>query len=67
MTEAASNLFTDLLSKITTERFLRLAPRRVDKALIAIRQSSSAIHCRPRRVFAWPLLPRHRHVSSRSS
>ena len=43
MTEAASNLFTDFGRELRRERFLRLAPRRVDKALIAICQSSSAI------------------------
>jgi hypothetical protein len=43
MTEAASNLFTESGRESRRERFLRLAPRRVDKALIAIRQSSSAI------------------------
>lgn len=36
MTGAASNLFTESERKSRRERFLRLAPRRVDKALIAI-------------------------------
>jgi hypothetical protein len=45
MTEAASSLFTESGPESRRERFLRLAPRRVDKALIANsqdRQSSSA-------------------------
>ena len=36
MTGAASNLFTESGRELRWERFLRLAPRRVDKALIAI-------------------------------
>jgi hypothetical protein len=38
MTEAASNLFSESGRESRRARFLRLAPRRVDKALIAIRR-----------------------------
>jgi hypothetical protein len=38
MTEAASNLFPESKRESRRDRFLRLAPRRVDKALIAIRR-----------------------------
>ena len=38
MTGAASNLFTESGRESRRERFLRLARRRVDKALIALRR-----------------------------
>jgi hypothetical protein len=38
MTEPDSNLLSETGRESRRERFLRLAPRRVDKALIAIRR-----------------------------